>query len=598
MLRQVRVRPLVFALAPLFALPTASFAVTVSNPICPDNQAEFNPDNGQDIVVPPGYKVSVFAKGLNFPTGIAFRGSSKNFEVYVLESGHGLPSKCNEQGSFGTGDFDPNNPFTPDILVFDQTGKQIRAPLGKPTTNGGFQPAGPAVDIGFSNGFQGGTLFATDSNQATHGGGQNHSSRIVIVDAMTGKVTPFITDLPTGDHPTEQLAFKGGWIYWSQGSTTNSGVVGRDNNGGLNQPDIPCQDITLSNNVFDSGGGVHTSGYMPFGVTNPGGTIKAFTDTQRGQVRRGVCDGAILRAKLNDPNDIEPFSWGYRNGYAIRFAPDNHPLKGAMLVGEDGPDERGARPSNGAPDALHIARQNPDGTPDYHGWPDRFGFLPSTQAVFNPIGGPSDDLCVFDPTNPPSKCTPASLALILSEDVPIRDVLAFPPQPITSPLAIEAADSSLTGIDFVPRSFVGGPVSTGAALYSLEGDFGFSPPNATAPAPEVGHEIKLINFVQSSAKDAKRDDHGDQEDQGGAGGPLVLKVQGFARNTTGDQAFLDGSSGFNRPTNIKFGPDGCAYVVDYGAVRDNGADTHFVGADNGPLLQIPGTGVIFKICRQ
>jgi hypothetical protein len=28
----------------------------------------------------------------------------------------------------------------------------------------------------------------------------------------TGKVTPFITNLPTGDHPNEQLAFKGGWI--------------------------------------------------------------------------------------------------------------------------------------------------------------------------------------------------------------------------------------------------------------------------------------------------------------------------------------------------------------------------------------------------
>lgn len=28
-------------------------------------------------------------------------------------------------------------------------------------------------------------------------------------------------------------------------------------------------------------------------------------------------------------------------------------------------------------------------TPDYHGWPDRLGFLPSSQAVFNPIGGPA-----------------------------------------------------------------------------------------------------------------------------------------------------------------------------------------------------------------
>ena len=108
---------------------------------------------------------------------------------------------------------------------------------------------------------------------------------------------------------------------------------------------------------------------------------------------------------------------------------------GAYLVGEDGPDERGARPSNNAPDNLHLAQQNKDGSPDYHGWPDRFGFLASSQAVFNPIGGPSDDLCVPDPANPPSMCTPASLANILSKDVPIRDVLAFPPQPITAPLA-------------------------------------------------------------------------------------------------------------------------------------------------------------------
>ena len=76
--------------------------------------------------------------------------------------------------------------------------------------------------------------------------------------------------VPTGDHPSEQLAFKDGWIYWSQGSTTNSGVVGRDNGGGTGQADIPCQDIVLSQNVFDSGGGVMTSGYSPFGTQRRG----------------------------------------------------------------------------------------------------------------------------------------------------------------------------------------------------------------------------------------------------------------------------------------------------------------------------------------
>ena len=112
-------------------------------------------------------------------------------------------------------------------------------------------------------------------------------------------------------------------------------------------------------------------------------------------MHRGVCDGAILRAPLNKSNpqeNIEPFSWGYRNGYAIRFAPDNHALKGGLLVGEDGPDERGARPSNNAPDVLSLAQQNKDGSPDYHGWPDRYGFLASSQAVYNPVGGPADDV--------------------------------------------------------------------------------------------------------------------------------------------------------------------------------------------------------------
>ena len=259
---------------------TAAATNTVANPLCPSETAFFAPGTGQDITVPQGFTVSVFASGLNMPTGIAFLGNKNRFQVYVLESGHGLPSRCNEQELFGTGKFDPTNPFTPDILVFNQNGGTPINRLGKPTASGGFQPAGPAVDIAFERGFQGGRLFATDSNQATHGGGQNHSSRIIIVDPNTGNVTPFITNLPTGDHPTEQLAFKGNWIYWSQGSTTNSGVVGRDNNGGLNQPDIPCQDITLSQNVFDSGGGVTTSGYEPFGTTNPGGTVAAFTNTQ------------------------------------------------------------------------------------------------------------------------------------------------------------------------------------------------------------------------------------------------------------------------------------------------------------------------------
>jgi len=581
--RKVRLLGYVSAGVLASMIPVVAQATTVTNPNpnpgCNLNTAQFNPGNGQAINVPAGFKVSVFASGLNMPTGIAFLKTGGTFEVYVLESGHGLPSACNEQDVMPGGTFAANNPFTPDILVFDQNGN-LKRKLGKPTAPGvGFQPAGPAIDIAFEKGLQGGRLFASDSNQATHAAGQNNSSRIVTVDPMTGTVTPFITGLPTGDHPTEQFAFKDNWIYWSQGSTTNSGVVGRDNGGGANQQDIPCQDIKLSENVFDSGGGVTTSGYSKFGTTRPGAVVKAFESASH----RGVCDGAILRARLNTSNPtatIEPFSWGYRNGYAIRFAPDNHVLKGGLLVGEDGADERGARPSNNAPDVLGLAQQNKDGSPDYHGWPDRYGFLATSQSVYNPVGGSADDLCVFDATNPPSMCTPASLAKILTENVPIRDVLDHPPQPITSPLALEAADSSFTGIDFVPNAFAVGPVQRGAALYSLEGDFGFSAPNSITH--EVGHEIKLINFSKVNE-------------------PLVLKIMEFARNNSGDQAFIQPNpsqqQAFNRPLNVRFGPDDCAWITDYGAVRDLGTDTHFQGPSvNGPLLQIPGTGVVWRIC--
>src|SRR6267143_2218778 len=214
-----------FALA--LALPALAIAQTRGNPLCPGEDVFFNPGNGEHIVVPSGFRVSVFKSGLDFPTAVAFRGDARRFEVFVLESGHGLPSRCNDETSpVVGGELSATNPFTPDILVFDQSGNRIRGPLAKPTTSGGgLQPHGPAIDIAFEKGFEGGRLFATDSNQAIRApatNAQNNSSRIVIVNPETGAVTPFISGLPTGDHPAEQITFKDGWIYWSQGSTTNS----------------------------------------------------------------------------------------------------------------------------------------------------------------------------------------------------------------------------------------------------------------------------------------------------------------------------------------------------------------------------------------
>src|SRR6266850_3700057 len=267
-------------LATVAAAPLAAWAQTKSNPVCPTETAFYDPGRAEDIVVPKGYKVEVFARDLNFPTDVAFVGDKHSFKVVVLESGTGLPSACNNNELVPhVPRFAANNPFTPGVLVFDQDGRKLSGPLGKPTSGGGgFQPDGPAIGLSFEHDLAGGRLFATDSNQGARGalGRGNNTSRIVTVNLKSGAVTPVITGLPTGDHPTEQILVKDGWLYWSQGSATNSGVTGHDNGGGGNQHDIACQDITLSQNVFDSGDGHFTSGYSNHAVSRKGAVVPAF----------------------------------------------------------------------------------------------------------------------------------------------------------------------------------------------------------------------------------------------------------------------------------------------------------------------------------
>src|SRR5215472_3838691 len=93
-LSSTSLRPLIYVGCAFACMaPLAAHAATVANPLCPTETALFNPGNGQDIVVPKGFKVSVFASGLNFPTGIAFRGignqgdddSKRRFEIFILE---------------------------------------------------------------------------------------------------------------------------------------------------------------------------------------------------------------------------------------------------------------------------------------------------------------------------------------------------------------------------------------------------------------------------------------------------------------------------------------------------------------------------------
>ncbi|HKA60267.1 MAG TPA: hypothetical protein VKD28_16745, partial [Gemmatimonadales bacterium] len=64
--------------------------------------------------------------------------------------------------------------------------------------------------------------------------------------------------------------------------------------------------------------------------------------------------------------------------------------------------------------------------------------------------------------------------------------------------------------------------------------------------------------------------------------------------------FPNNLRGINRPTTAIFGPDGALYLVDYGAVRDVGRsepNSAVKNPANLPLVQMPGTGVIWRISR-
>src|SRR5688572_28063787 len=186
------------AVAGLSAAP-AAFGQSATNPICPEEAVFYNPGDGEDIAVPRGFKVEVFARNLNFPTDIVFVGNRHDFRAFVLESGTGLPGRCNDNSAVpGVGRFSPANPFTPGLLVLDDRGRRIAGPLAKPTTSGGgLQPDGPAIGLAFEHGTSGGTLFATDSNQGVRGapGDANNTSRIVRIGTSSGSVTPVITGL-------------------------------------------------------------------------------------------------------------------------------------------------------------------------------------------------------------------------------------------------------------------------------------------------------------------------------------------------------------------------------------------------------------------
>lgn len=167
-----------------------------------------------DIALQPGYKIEPVTSGLTFPTACTF---DEQGNFYVIEAGYSYGEVWGE----------------PKLLRIANDGKSTVIANGSRN--------GPWTGITFYDG----AFYVAE-------GGEQEGGRILKI-TKDGNITALISELPSlGDHHTNGPVIKDGYIYFGQGTATNSSVVGTDNAefGWLLRRkdfhDIPCADVILS----------------------------------------------------------------------------------------------------------------------------------------------------------------------------------------------------------------------------------------------------------------------------------------------------------------------------------------------------------------
>lgn len=344
------------AIALLLLAPTGCYRIRHSDG---GGETNFRPPRGvdaSDIDVPPGYHIEPVAMRLNFPTGITF---DDNGRIYLTEAGYSYGELWGEARL---------------LRLEDDGSRSVIASSNN----------GPWNGVVWHDGF----FYVAE-------GGQRDGGKILKI-SPEGKVTSLVEGLPSfGDHHTNgPVIGPDNYIYFGQGTATNSGVVGPDDAkfGWLKRypdvHDIPARDITLTGQNFVTqnvlGGGLATTGaFQPYGVW-----------TRKGQVIPGQvpCTGAIMRVPLTG-GDLEVVAWGLRNPYGLAFTRD-----GKLLVTENSYDVRGSRPVFGAGDLLWEIQPGL-----WYGWPDYYAGHRLTdrdrfQAPYHPA---PKKLLAVDPNTPP-----------------------------------------------------------------------------------------------------------------------------------------------------------------------------------------------------
>jgi glucose/arabinose dehydrogenase len=423
--------------------------------------------NPSDIALPGGYQIEAVATELTFLSALAFDGQG---QLYALESGY----------SYGE--------------VFKEP-RLLRIGPDKQTT---------VVAKGSKNGPWNGVTYHEGAFYVSEGGVLEGGKILKITP--DGTITTLVEGLPSfGDHHTNGPVVRDGYVYFGQGTATNSGVVGNDNHdfGWLKRKpdfhDIPCKDITLNgrnytsdNIVTDARNDKATTGaYLPYNT--------AATNNQviQGQL---PCSGAIMRVPVGG-GPVELVAWGLRNPYGMAWSPE-----GKLYVTENAFDVRGSRPVWGTGDVLWEIQEG-----QWYGWPD----YAEGRAVWERKS-----------FKVPGKGKPQPV------------MASYPNQP-PKPAAIMGIHSSSNGFDFSRNASFG---HEGEAFVAQFGDMA---PQVGKVLSPVGYKIVKVNVRTGVIEDFA-------VNKGKKNGPASWLKKG----------------GLERPMAVKFDPAGTAmYVADFGIMQ-------------------------------
>lgn len=266
--------------------------------------------------------------------------------------------------------------------------------------------------------------------------------RVTVLDGLPGR----------GNYHTNMVAVgPDGWLYFSQGSMTNSGVVGLDayDLAWLKQLPHPCDrpgfDIELTGEVFETADPFKpdnralTGAFAGFGETQPRNAKLA------GQM---PCTAAVMRCR-SDGSELTLVAWGLRNAYGLTFLPD-----GRLVASDQSADDRGSRPIGNAPDLLYVVEAG-----GWYGWPDFIGGRPVTDPTFASHRGSQPQFILAN-----------------------HDKLPPPRQPAAE-FAVNAAATKLAVL----------PAGTRWAGQLVVAMFGDEKPMTAPPGPKVGRSLLRVD---------------------------------------------------------------------------------------------------------